>query len=975
MDKMRRTTPVTTKTPTFSSDDYKTAILSEFRGIDESVNPFNVVKNSAKEINNLYLDDEGTMVTRPRLEYVQKLSRIGVYFNTFKIFDKDKKWIWVMVYTKPYKIYVKVDENSPFVEYSLETTSAPYLYEMDSFGAIFDNEKNKYLIGSVGNVSKLYVVELNFTTKTMKLTPADAYIPTTKNYDISTDTEYTFEQANLWSPEVKWAAYWNPEYFNNEAFRERKYSVAENKYYTKVYDGHHEGYTFVSCITDYFKSAAICLFYKFDKTTGKYSAIVEYTNTSQNIQIKTTIENMKTQPRAVAYEPENNTVYLCGFTPYSNEVQHNQEERVKKNLDTGETQIAYSIGDNTPCNFENAYVYVGEYHVAFCFGYTETVAQKRAINKMSVCILDDVTTCTDSYPFTNSSKTPNVFSAKNFSIDSEHKLVWVFGDPSYPTSNNFIYTPYRLLFSDNANTCTASTSVTATTSLFGALTGEFVATSKDKLYFYSSDNIADSSDLPSHTCSATYNVPTWIYSSETYQANIPDKTTLFTIDGNLWAWLPDQDESYIWYGNILSDEKLKIINFNKYLIKTNVNPLWNNSIIVRDETGVFICKFDETSPKPLLFFAVNSAVDKPGHINRVDRYNNNFVFWSTETNTVYFTKNNDPTYIPEAYYDRYGGADGVKSVMRISDEYLAVLKENDTFLTWTSNDLFYSNELRTHTGSSKTDSSIVCNYSNLPIMINEDGVWSLGQSSSVNYQDTIYSSMTDQIDKSFTSISPDKYYLHNHKYYTYIGENNGDDCIMWVFDNRIGMWYKWTLPIRIAGFIEIDDVTYVVNEYGDRLYKLEINSKRLYPELDDTSYVDEIWSATTDSLYYRNIDWKWVSQPIYLNTLNYKKRMRYLKLIFANKYESDHITFKYWFKTYTQTEYPTNPKTYTAAIASLKTQKFRPHIPKFDFIQIILESNNSSDEFEDGEGNVVPTTLNDKIGFVSIALNYILLEG
>ena len=119
------------------------------------------------------------------------------------------------------------------------------------------------MIGSVGNVSKLYVVELNFTTKTMKLTPADAYIPTTKNYDISTDTEYTFEQANLWSPEVKWAAYWNPEYFNNEAFRERKYNVAENKYYTKVYDGHHEGYTFVSCITDYFKSAAICLFYKF----------------------------------------------------------------------------------------------------------------------------------------------------------------------------------------------------------------------------------------------------------------------------------------------------------------------------------------------------------------------------------------------------------------------------------------------------------------------------------------------------------------------------------------------------------------------------------------------------------------------------------------------------------------------------------------------------------------------------------------
>ena len=102
---------------------------------------------------------------------------------------------------------------------------------------------------------------------------------------------------------------------------------------------------------------------------------------------------------------------------------------------------------------------------------------------------------------------------------------------------------------------------------------------------------------------------------------------------------------------------------------------------------------------------------------------------------------------------------------------------------------------------------------------------------------------------------------------------------------------------------------------------------------------------------------------------------QYLKLIFANKYESDHITFKYWFRTYTQTEYPTNPKTYTAEITTLKTQKLKPRIPRFDFLQIILESNNDSDQFEDGVGNTVSTTLNDKIGFVSIALNYLLLEG
>lgn len=965
---MRRTTPVTTKTPTFSSDDYKTAILSEFRGIDESVNPFNVVKNSAKEINNLYLDDEGTMVTRPRLEYVQKLSHIGVYFNTFKIFDKDKKWIWVMVYTKPYKIYVKVDENSPFVEYSLETASVPYLYEIDSFGAIFDNEKNKYLIGSVGNVSKLYVVDLDFTTKTIKLTPADAYIPTTKNYDISTDTEYTFEQANLWSPEVKWAAYWNPDYFNNEEFRERKYVVADNKYYSKMFDCRYEGYTFVDYVMDYVENSVVCLWYK-QVSASFYTAIIEYMTTSGE-DVKVEVSGLRSQPSAATYIPKNKSFYL--ETVALNETTSNSYGLgIFKISNTGtvETEI-YKSTAAVDKRYKGVVYFDSENNqVIFGYGY---VADTQYSSKMYSYLYDTMTS-EQSYVVTSSKEGHGALCCEHYCIDSKNNRL--IGTGGHATEGKCYVLGF---YSERA----LGYYVSYRANLYNIVrdfvwNDSEVITEKAIYYFYPSRSISDSK-LGVSTFKITWSSSNAWTSKEIKNKilNQPTDTLMMVSNGNLWVCLYGTDNKWIWYGNVDGNDPDKANPYDIETIQlTNFIPFRDKSFLTIDGNNISIYKFDETSPKPLLFFAVNGAVEKPGHINRVDRYNNNFVFWSTETNTVYFTKNNDPTYIPEAYYDRYGGADGVKSVMRISDEYLAVLKENDTFLTWTSNDLFYSNELRTRTGSSKTDSSIVCNYSNLPIMINEDGVWSLGQSSSVNYQDTIYSSMTDQIDKSFTSISPDKYYLHNHKYYTYIGENNGDDCIMWVFDNRIGMWYKWTLPIRIAGFIEIDDVTYVVNEYGDRLYKLEINSKRLYPELDDTSYVDEIWSAATDSLYYRNIDWKWVSQPIYLNTLNYKKRMRYLKLIFANKYESDHITFKYWFKTYTQTEYPTNPKTYTAAIASLKTQKFRPHIPKFDFIQIILESNNSSDEFEDGEGNVVPTTLNDKIGFVSIALNYILLEG
>lgn len=65
---MRRTGAITQKVPTFSSDDYRTFMIGDFKGIDKSVNPFNAIKSSAEECLNLYVDDEGTLTTRPRLD-------------------------------------------------------------------------------------------------------------------------------------------------------------------------------------------------------------------------------------------------------------------------------------------------------------------------------------------------------------------------------------------------------------------------------------------------------------------------------------------------------------------------------------------------------------------------------------------------------------------------------------------------------------------------------------------------------------------------------------------------------------------------------------------------------------------------------------------------------------------------------------------------------------------------------------------
>ena len=157
--------------------------------------------------------------------------------------------------------------------------------------------------------------------------------------------------------------------------------------------------------------------------------------------------------------------------------------------------------------------------------------------------------------------------------------------------------------------------------------------------------------------------------------------------------------------------------------------------------------------------------------------------------------------------------------------------------------------------------------------------------------------------------------------------------------------------------------------------------------------MNDAWYADTVNAVgsAKHIPWLWVSQPLYLGTLNYKKRIRYMKFLFDNKYESESVTMRYGFLSYKQSERPTKLREYTSPftrntfsneitgitkqVATLKTKKIRPYIPSFDFIQIILRSNNDSDEFEDADGNIITPTLNDKVGLIGLTINYILQEG
>ena len=896
---MHRTTPVVTNTPSVSQT-YRTAILSEFKGIDETVNPFSAVKNSAKECTNLYIDDEGTLVTRPRVEFVETLPTNERYYKTFKLYDKTQKWFWVSVYLKPFEVCVKDSVASEFKNY---TVSPSIDIEEPTF---FHNDQNKFVIGSKADgTSVLYVATFDFNSHKINLKEPTYYLPTSQLYDIESDSYYALnEQANLWTSASAATMYWSLKTISNPVYRKRDLKIIKNEYY----DSYKAGSGVDLVYTDDF------LLY------DHITQVTRMTGTSTTFDCRVWFADKTTKsittdfsPADLTYDPEYDLfIYTSlggGFVYFNDDIM----------VDIPAIGIKTDIRNKILCVVQNA----RHFHI---YSYSKN----KTITKLAEFKFDDDAyyDCTTFDSIHHKLYMLKMVGANSRAIGGGYIDFSDLDNIKRVTSDSFDNNPVdRVYYYDVINNIT------------------YVETQKNVRYSIDKDGVA---------------------TEQKYFSNFGTNDSI-EIDTNGHQLIHLNPEGKIFDNGKIIDYDYHYSGFT--YISINDNLLTH---FVGSESYYVISKYKSDTAQPLLYIDMPIEADPPKHINRVSRFNNNFVFWSTKSNTVYFTRYNDPTYIPTSYYEAYGGANGVKGVLRISDEYLAVLKEDQAYITWTKDNLFYSNELRVNTGCSQEEACIVCNYSNLPIMVNNDGVWSLGQSSSVNYQDTVFGSISDRIDKGFTEYLPDKYILHNHKYYTYIGYNRDESGIIWMYDNRINMWFKWVLPITITDFIEIDDVTYIVSTYSNKhneLYRLDPYGKQVD---DDVQYLDEVHRTNPR---YINITWKWVSQPLPFNTLNFKKRIKYLKLIFANKYESDHITFKYWFRTYTQTEYPTNPRTYTAEITTLKTQKLKPRIPKFDFLQIILESNNDSDQFEDGVGDTVSTTLNDKIGFVSIALNYLLLEG
>lgn len=200
---MSAITPIISDIPN-GKNDYRVCNIVNFRGINCAENPLDIKLGEASDMKNLYVNDELSLTTRPRLGYMQTLEDFS------KVLYDDGTILFGLDLQKKYKCQYN-KENCSFEDDS---------FDLDKW-SIFKNSKGTYFLTC--NKGYYYLDVSNKAFKNV-IYSEEAYIPTTKINkkfsDPNIGTEY--EQRNLLSKKYKESYLFNlkdtviPSSFKNE---------------------------------------------------------------------------------------------------------------------------------------------------------------------------------------------------------------------------------------------------------------------------------------------------------------------------------------------------------------------------------------------------------------------------------------------------------------------------------------------------------------------------------------------------------------------------------------------------------------------------------------------------------------------------------------------------------------------------------------------------------------------------------------
>lgn len=318
--------------------------------------------------------------------------------------------------------------------------------------------------------------------------------------------------------------------------------------------------------------------------------------------------------------------------------------------------------------------------------------------------------------------------------------------------------------------------------------------------------------------------------------------------------------------------------------------------------------------------------------------------WFAADSHIFWTNNNDPTYIPLYNYDLLGDSGyDVTGFNVISDTGMVAYTKNQLSIISPVKDRGDGNwdysftETKNTTGNVAVGNTITTSYTVLPLQIDYKGIFTIQQTENVVSEANVVTPITNAIMKKWmregNNIENCK--TVNYLYWTYFLLPDTDKTKIYVLDNRNLSWFYWEIPIQVMDIITKDqDVEFVSPSGTIYVFKIEdIDEFKTYDSYSMKTYYD----ITEDDKYL--IDWKWDSQILPLGTINYSKQLVATTFILNDDEEgTDNYGLTYSFRGFRKNIYDTDARDIDGDIQYVRSKTVRSMFTRIQFLQLKMRN-------------------------------------
>lgn len=883
-----------------NSPNYKFLNITNFRGLDVSSNPFELATNTASDCLNVYVDETNTLTTRPRLEKKIDTPLAGTHIGTYNLHNG-----YLLHYMQNDTGVMARLTNGVLhnISGTIPTSKCRYFEQGDKI-YLLDGER--------------YMVISDDTLKDV-----EGYAPTTATTDI-TGNVFNIEPLNLLTNKYEKKYHWDIDVKLN--LKNIEYSnIAYKKDDAGFYGDGSALYTEVE-IDDDSNILHFYIMYRADATSDAIAVM--------DLVDKTDV----TLPGSMStyFTPYNNKImWLCNRKTGGLTIVYNHNNTWKYKTFSG--LLSYN---NAPI-FVDDTGYIIAYPNASGAGVTQVFPETNSAT--STTISKTETSLTVSLARIKHA-TLLFTSGHSIYVSTDFKNVVELTN-NYNSIRSFgVLNTSRVFVTDRYN---------KTFDIFDSITGELLQT--QKIDFNESAMMMGGFDDFSNSL--------WFIDNKYSMWVVPDITNI-------------------------NDNHVKLdVKLSTPVVSIDASTHFNNKNYLyldyyTNETGSSTRKtegyrWENTTPNIISVQELEQDTreykdwyDKRTKLFKallITRFDNNY--WFASGNRYYRSQNNDPTYFPITEYNDLGDSnEEITGFNLANDTTLIAYKANRVYLiqpfTSSLDTREYTiTESKNTVGNTAIGAPIVTTLTEIPLQINNDGIYGLSQVSNVSAIERIADLMSESINDRWLNIPDDiiaKIQTLNRLYWTYVILPYDHKTVIYLLDNRTNSWYYWELPIVLNDAFVVNNRTEFVDKNGTIYY------------LTTEDIIDKNYDDQTVTKYYdygkKLIRWYWQSQILPLGTINYSKRLVNTTFILTDTDDSDGYGLKYSFKVFRKLASSVPEKEIMDKLTLVRSTTRKTNISKFSFIQIRLDNlTEESRDFEAYENN--------KLRLVGLGLKYVLLEG